>query len=524
MTGRRILVADELSEEGLAILRETGDVTVRTGMSEDELREELPRYHALVVRSATTVTGRSLELAKNLAVIGRAGIGVDNIDVAAATDRGIVVMNTPDAGAVTTSELAVALLMSLARKIASADASVRSGEWEKSKYTGVEISGKTLGVLGLGRIGRHVAERGAGLQMKVMAHDPVVRQEDAPENIRLVEMEELLVESDFLSVHVPLLPDTRHLLSTESFALMKPTAMLIHAARGGIVDEEALCDALESGRLAGAALDVFENEPLDPDSRLRSTPNLLLTPHLGAATKEATRTVSLDMANQIAACLQTGIALNGVNVPRIAPSEAAMVEPYLMLSYNLGSFLTQIFDGPVVSLRLTLQGGVPESSKRPLTVAMMTGALARKFDKPVTPVNVEQLAEEAGIRVHVEVAPLKRDFVNLVRVEAVIDDERHGVTGTVLGHRHGRLVELDQFLMDAIPEGPALVTFHEDRPGVLGEIGTVLGRHDINISRMQLGDADGRALGIWNLSQPMSDAAYADVQALSGIEVARAVI
>ena len=524
MTVRRILVADELSEEGLAILGETGDVTVRTGMSEEELRAELPQYHALVVRSATTVTGRSLELADNLAVIGRAGIGVDNIDVAAATDRGIVVMNTPDAGAVTTSELAVALLMSMARKIASADASVRTGKWEKSKHTGVEISGKTLGVLGLGRIGRHVAERGVGLQMKVLAHDPAVSQGDAPESVRLVGMEELLTESDFLTVHVPLFPETHHLLNDKNLAMMKPTAMLIHAARGGIVDENAMCDALDAGRLAGAALDVFEKEPLDPSSRLRSTPNLLLTPHLGASTKEAKRTVSLDMANQIAACLKTGIVLNGVNVPRIALSEAAMVKPYLMLSYNLGSFLTQIFDGPVLSLRLTLQGGVPESAKRPLTVAMMTGALARTFDRPITPVNVEKLAEDAGIRVHVEASPLKRDFVNLVRVEAVIGSDRHSVSGTVLGHRHGRLVQLDDFLMDAIPEGPALVTFHEDRPGVLGEIGTVLGRHEINISRMQLGNGENHALGIWNLSEPMTDAAYTDVQALSGIEVARAII
>ena len=490
MTGFKILVADDLSAEGLEILRGCGEVTTRKGMPEDQLREELPPYHALVVRSATKVTARSLELAENLAVIGRAGIGVDNIDVPAATERGIVVMNTPEAGAVTTGEHAVALMLSLARNIAGADASVRAGRWEKSKFTGVEIRGKVLGVLGLGRIGSVVARRGVGLAMEVLAFDPAVPQSSAPDNVRIVELDELREKADFISVHVPLIRATEKLINAEFLAGMKQGAMLVHAARGGIVDEDALCDALESGHLGGAALDVFEKEPIVAGARVLTAPNLVLTPHLGASTKEAKRNVSLDMAHQIATCLKQGIVLNGINLPRIAPSEASLVTPYLKLAFNLASFLVQVFPGEVQSLRLTLQGGVPESAIRPLTVAMMTGALSKRFDGPVTPVNVERLAEEKKVRVHSEALSMKRDFMNLVRVEAVIDEDRHHVSGTVLGQRHGRLVEMDDYLMDAIPEGPAMVTFHANKPGMLGQIGTVLGQHDVNISRMQLATAD----------------------------------
>lgn len=517
MTGWKILVADDLSEEGLEILRECADVTVRKGMAEEELRSELAPYHALVVRSATKVTARSLECADNLAVIGRAGIGVDNIDVAAATQRGIVVMNTPEAGAVTTGEHAIALMLSMARNIAGADASIRAGKWEKSKFTGVEIRDKVLGVLGLGRIGTVVARRGVGLAMEVLAYDPAISQANAPENVRVVELDELLPKVDFLSVHVPLINATRHLINADFLAQMKPGSRLVHAARGGIVEEEALCDALDSSHLAGAALDVFEQEPLAEDSRLRRTPNLVLTPHLGASTKEAKRNVSLDMARQIATCLRQGIVLNGINLPRIAPSEASLVTPYLKLAFNLASFVVQVFPGEVQSLRLTLQGAVPELAMRPLTVAMMTGALSKRYDGPVTPVNVERLASDQKVRIHSEVSSMMRDFMNLVRVEVVIDEERHHVSGTVLGQRHGRMVQMDEFLMDAIPEGPALVTFHANSPGMLGKIGTVLGEHDINISRMQIGDGDDLSLGVWNLAHPLTDAAYDQVKALPGI-------
>ena len=530
----RILVADELDENGLQILRTAGAVTVRKGMDEAALRAALPGFHALVVRSATMVTARSLELADELALIGRAGIGVDNIDVAAATARGIVVMNTPEAGAVTTGEHALALLLALARNIPAADASVRAGRWEKSKFTGVELHGKQLGILGLGRIGRVVAERARSLGMLVAAHDPFVQQQTAPAGVRLLELDELLAQSDFVSVHVPLLDDTRHLLDRRRLFAMKRGSRLVCAARGGIVDEVALCEALQQGHLAGAALDVFEREPLPPDSPLRSAPNLVLTPHLGASTHEARHNVSVEMSKQVALCLQKGIALNGVNVPRIAPSDAAQVGPYLSLAHHLAGFLVQAFPGPLVSLRLTVQGDIPESAVRPLTVAMLVGALKPTTTGAVTPVNAERIAKDRNVRVHAEANTLKRDFMSLLRVEALLGQERHFATGTVLGHKHGRLVELDDYVLDAIPEPPLLVTFHKDRPGVVGQLGTLLGEAGINISRMQIGiasggnganggngdahGADAPAIALLNLDRALSDEQLARLRQLGPIQ------
>ncbi len=507
MSSLKILVADDLGQEGIEILAEAGEVTLKTGMDEDALRDTLPGYHALIVRSATKVTARSLERASDLVVVGRAGIGIDNIDVPAATARGIVVMNTPEAGAVTTGELAIALLVSMARNIPAADAAMKAGRWEKKAFVGTELRGKTLGVIGLGRIGSVVAERGLGLRMDVLAFDPFVDAERAPVGVRLGTMDEVLAESDFLTIHVPKSDATANLLNAETIAKMKTGARVIHAARGGIVDEEALVAALESGHLAGAALDVFSVEPLPADSKLRTMSQVVLTPHLGASTREAKRNVSLDMANQIVLCLQKGVALNGINVPRIAPTQATALAPFLDLSRALASFLTQVKAGRVESLRLSLQGELPAFASHPLEVAMLAGALRNCGEGPVTPVNAERIADQLGVRRHTEVTTLKQDFLNVIRVEALIDGNRHFASGTVLGHRHVRLIELDDYMVDAIPEGSMLVTFHGDEPGVVGAIGSILHQNDINISRLQVGVANGgvSALGIWNLSSPLTD-------------------
>jgi len=516
----KILVADELSEEGMDLLRAAGEVTVKKGMDEDTLRETLASYDALIVRSATQVTARSLELADNLSLIGRAGIGVDNIDVDAATSRGIVVMNTPEANAVTTGEHAVALLMSMARCIPAADASIRAGNWEKSKFTGVELLGKQLGVLGLGRIGRVVAERCRGLGMTIAAYDPFVPQKNAPDGVRMMDLDELLPTSDFVSVHVPLGNDTRGLLSRERLFSMKPGARLVHAARGGIVDEGALCAALREGHLAAAALDVFEYEPLPEDSPLRAAPNLVLTPHLGASTHEAKRNVSLEMARQVKMATRDGVVLNGINVPRLSPADAAQVGPYLELTRQLASMLVQVFPGRVQSLRLSIQGGIPESAHRTLTGAMLCGALHHGVDGTVTPVNAERIADEHNVRVHCESSSMKRDFMFVLRVEAVIDEVRRIASGTVLGQRHGRLLEFDGYRIDAIPEGPLLVTFHGDEPGVVGKLGTALGDAGINITRMQIGTApaSNTALGIINLDRMPTELQLNDVRRIAAIE------
>ncbi|MHC5011168.1 MAG: hydroxyacid dehydrogenase [Planctomycetota bacterium] len=323
MTTFRILVADELAPEGMAILEAAGEVTAKTGMDMATLRDTLPGYHALIVRSATKVPAEALAKADDLVVIGRAGIGIDSIDVEEATKRGIVVMNTPEANMVTTAEHAVALMMSLARNIPAADASMKAGRWDKKLYLGTELRGKTLGVLGLGRIGSVVARRGLGLEMEVIAHDPFVDEGKVPYGVRIVSFAELLAESDFISVHTPLTDATRHIVNRECFARMKEGVRIVQAARGGVIDESALCDALESGRVAGAAVDVFEKEPLTEDHRLRTLPNVVLTPHLGASTAEAKLKVSVDMAEQIVKCLETGEVLNGVNEPPITPRTVA---------------------------------------------------------------------------------------------------------------------------------------------------------------------------------------------------------
>jgi len=521
----KILVADDLGEEGMAMLRESGDVTLKTGMDEATLRETLPGFEVLVIRSATSVTAPALELADALAVVGRAGIGVDNIDVSACTQRGIAVMNTPEANTVTTAEHAVALLMSLARKIPAADASLRAGKWDKSKFTGVELHGKQLGVVGLGRIGRIAAEKCRGLGMTVAAYDPFITQAHAPDGVRMLSLDELLASSDFVTVHVPLTDDTRHLLNRDRLLSMKAGAHLVHAARGGIVCEQGLVEALTEGPLAGAALDVFEAEPLPADSPLRSTPNLVLTPHLGASTKEAKRNVSRDMARQIDLVIKKGVVLNGVNVARISPADAAQIGPYMDLARNLASVLTQTFVGELQSVRLTVQGGVPESAHKALTVATLAGALQPMIDGPVTPVNAERIAEDRGVRTHCDASTMKRDFMSLLRVEAVINNERHAASGTVLGHKHGRMVELDDYVLDAIPEGPMIVTFHKDQPGVVGKLGAILGDEGCNISRMQIGQSRDKAtaLGILNLEGDVQDGLIHKVREIDAVDHAQLV-
>ena len=522
----RILVADELGQTGLTILEEAGEVTVKTGMDEATLRDTLPGYHALIIRSATRATAASLEKADDLVVIGRAGIGIDNIDVAAATERGIVVMNTPLTAAVTTAEHAIALMMSLARNVPQAHASMRQGRWDKKMFVGTELRAKTLGVLGLGKIGSVVADRGRGLKMEVIAHDPQVTQSNAPEGVRMVSFDELLESADFLTLHLPLMDATRGLLNAAAFAKMKNGAYLIHAARGGIVNEADMIAALESGKLAGASVDVFESEPLAEDSPLRSMDNVVLTPHLGASTREAKRNVSIDMAKQIVTCLQDGIVLNGINAPRIAPEDAPQVAPWLALTRNLARLLLGVFPGKLEALRLTLQGSTPRMAPDALQAEMIAGALASRTDRPVTSVNATPLAEDLGVRITQDAATVKPDFVNVVRIEALVDGERHRISGTVLGMKNGRMVDFDRYLLDAVPEGPLLVTFSANEPGVIAEVSGVLGESQINVDRVQVGalnGAPGPAIGIWNLSTPLSEELRGKIAEMPKVQEALAI-
>ncbi len=520
VTHHQILVADELTPEGIDLLRTAGEVTVRRGLDAGELRRVLPDYDALVVRSSTRVTADALAGARRLRIIGRAGIGIDNVDVAAATERGIVVMNTPESGAVTTAELAIGLMLALARRIPAADRSMREGRWEKSALTGVELTGKTLGLIGLGRIGRVVADRATGLRMRVIAHDPHVPSDSVPAGVTLVPFERCLSESDFISVHVPLTDTTRHLVDERAFDLMMPGARLVHCARGGIVKEAALLAALADGRIAGAAVDVFEEEPPPADHPLRRLPNVILTPHLGASTEEARRAVALDIARQVVEYLRTGLVLNGVNVPRVAPADAAFLSPFLTLAGRLAFLLVRLFPGALSRIRILTQGDVAERSQDPVRVAALVGALRASGLDRVTPVNAERLAREAGVAFQLDRSVVKKDFVNLVRVEVTVDGGTHAASGTLIGSSHIRMVELDRFLLDAIPEGHMLFTWHRDRPGVIGRIGTLLGDAGINISRLQLGlarEQSGEAVGVLNLDAAVPPPVLEALQGLPDI-------
>ncbi|MFQ5506679.1 MAG: phosphoglycerate dehydrogenase [Planctomycetota bacterium] len=482
-----ILVADRLAPEGIELLARLGEVTERRGMSPGELAEALPGKHALIVRSATRVSAESLESADQLLVIGRAGIGVDSIDVEAATRRGIVVMNTPESGAVTTGEHAIAMLLSLARNIPAADRLLHEGRWEKKRLSGVEITGKTLGIIGLGRIGRVVAERALGLKMRVLAFDPLLPEERVPQGVVMVSFARCLAESDFLTIHCPLNDDTHYLFNAEAFEQTRPGVRLVHCARGGIVEESALIEALERGQVAGAALDVFEHEPLSGDHPLLGHPGVLLTPHLGGSTEEAGKAVARDIAWQVATCLESGIVINGINLPRIAPAEAERLAPFLRLAMGLASFLVQAFEGRLEKIKVITQGETSRTGRKPVQLAALVGALRSGSGLPATPVNAGAFAKQARIAVDTAHKVIEKEYVDLVRVETVIAGQRHHASGTLIGKRGLRIVELNGTTLDAKPEGDMLLTLHRDKPGVIGRIGTLLGNKKVNISRMQVG-------------------------------------
>ena len=521
MTNWKILVADDLAPEGLEILRAAGEVTVRQGMSLDELVEALPGTHALIVRSATKVTAAALRAADQLLVVGRAGIGVDNVDIAAATERGIVVMNTPESGATTTAEHAIAMLLALARKIPAADALMHAGRWQKKALTGVEITGKTLGLVGLGRIGRVVADRAKGLRMNVIAYDPFVTPDRVPEGVQLVDFERCLAEADFVSIHVPLSEETKGLLDDRAFGLVKPGMRLVHCARGGIVDEAALLRALDAGQVAGAALDVFEREPLEASDPLVQRSDVVLTPHLGASTEEAREAVARDIAKQVVTCLETGTVVNGINVPRIAPRDADYLTPFLTLAQRLASLLTQVFEGKLERVSIDLQGASVKEHEDAMRLAALVGAL-RGRGLNATPVNAPALAAEHAVDCDSTLRVVAREFMDFIRVEVVVDGASHFASGTNSG-RHGfRLLDFEQTRLDARLGGSMLLTRHVDQPGVIGRIGTLLGDANVNISRMQLGlrGEGSEALGLLNLDAPVPADLLATIRSLDFVRTA----
>jgi D-3-phosphoglycerate dehydrogenase len=524
MSNVRVLVSDKLAEAGLRVLREAPGVELefRPGMSEDELCSVIGDFDGLIIRSATQVTQRVVEAADKLRVVGRAGIGVDNVDIPAASRRGIVVMNTPTGNSVTTAEHALALLASLARNIPQAVASMRSGRWEKTKFQGREIAYKTLGIVGLGNIGRIVADRAQGLKMKVIGVDPVLSSERAAElGIELVEFEDLLARSDFVTIHAPLTPDTKDMFDDAAFDKMRSDALLVNAARGGIVNEEALARAIKAGKIAGAALDVFSTEPIDANHPLLALENVLCTPHLGASTSEAQERVAVEIAEQVASFLQLGIIKNAVNVPALPPEIAERLTPFLEVAKLLGSLVGQLEPIDVRELRVTCTGEAGELGVTPIARAALAGFLEQHLEEPVNPISAPYEAQERGIRLAEVKEPSDR-YATTIRVTVTGEKGIHTATGTPGRKGEPRLVGLEGYEIDAVMEGSIIIMRNQDRPGVIGSVGTLLGKRGVNVSRLQVGldEKSGQALALWNVDSTVGSGA---LEELRGIEHVRSV-
>ncbi|HSS60251.1 MAG TPA: phosphoglycerate dehydrogenase [Candidatus Limnocylindrales bacterium] len=478
----KILVADPLAEDGLERLRKAGEVTVVSKLPEAELIRRIPEFDALVVRSETRVTAPIIEAGGRLRVVGRAGVGVDNIDVSAATRKGILVVNAPRGNIVAAAEHTIALLFALARWVPQADASVKRGEWNRAKFVGTEIRGKTLGVVGLGNVGSEVAKRAHGLEMDVVAYDPVVSVERAELfNVELVTLEELLERADFVTVHVPLLDSNRNLIGARELARMKPSARLINAARGGIVDEAALAEVLGSGRLTAAAADVFVTEP-PGDNPLLRLPNFIATPHIGASTAEAQVSVAFDVAEEVAAVLAGDLPRFAVNAPALPPEELAYLRPFALLTERLAALHGQLFGGRVSAIELDFEGELAEHDVNLLVAAAIKGLLQSFTEERINAVNARLIAANRGIRLVERRSRAHGSYASLVTVRM----QEHEIAGTVLMGEL-RAVRIDSFRVDLVPDGRFLFSRHEDRPGVVGRVGSILGEHDVNIASMQVG-------------------------------------
>ncbi|BAQ16778.1 phosphoglycerate dehydrogenase [Methyloceanibacter caenitepidi] len=519
-----VLIADPIHESGRNILDSDARIRadVETGLDEGALVARIGDYDALIVRSKTKVTRPVIEAASRLRAVGRAGIGVDNIDIPSATERGIVVFNTPDANATTTAELSIAHLMSLSRNLPQADRAVRGGEWKPARYSGVELSGKTIGVIGFGTIGRLVAERCAALKMRVLAYDPFVAPEImSGHGAEAANLETLLASADYVTLHCPLSDKTHHLLDARRLASMKPGARIVNCARGGLIDEVALLDALRNGHLAGAALDVYEAEP-PTGSALLTLDNVVFTPHLGASTEEAQQAVSLRIAEDMIKFLTTGAAETAVNLPRVTADQLTQTGPYQGLAYALGRLVGALCEGPISRLDVHLFGRVAELDSRPITAEALVGLLSQRMTGRVNRVNAGHLAREQGIEVTESRTEEARDFVSLVEISAQCCGQTTTVAGTLLGGSHARLVRIDGYDVEAVPKGNFLFTRHQDQPGVVGALGSILGRENINISRMQVGvgyDSD-TAIALISISASLSAAAMDEIRSLPPIEQA----
>ncbi|MBU0944937.1 MAG: phosphoglycerate dehydrogenase [Proteobacteria bacterium] len=523
----KVLISDNLSPAGAKILVDAGlEVDINTGLPPEELKKIIGDYDGLIIRSATKVTSEIVDAAEKLKVVGRAGIGLDNVDIPAASQKGIVVMNAPDGNATTAAEHAIGMMMSLSRNIPQATASMKEGKWEKKSFMGRELTGKTLGIFGIGRIGAIVANRAQGLKMKTIAYDPHMPKDLVDKlGVELVSLEELAKRSDYITVHVPLTKETDKVLSTEFFKNMKNDAMFIDCARGGVCDEEALYKALVDGEIAGAALDVFVKEPTTLENcPLLGLKNFICTPHLGASTSEAQENVALAIAKQVADYLNKSVVTNAVNVPSVSDDVLAQVGPYVNLGEKLGSLHMQIAKGGVQEVDIEYSGELAELNTSPITVAFLKGLFTPILQDAVNYVNAPVIAKDRGIRVVESKSDRSHDFINVLTIRVVTNAGENVLVGTVFGKNEPRLVRLNSFRLEALPAGPMLLVYNNDVPGVIGDLGSTLGRAGVNISRMTVGREEASEQNIILLSTDkiISKELLAEVKGLDNIDDALA--
>ena len=514
----KVLVSDPLSEEGIVKLEEHFTVDVLTGLPEEELIEKIGEYDALVIRSGTQVTKPVIEAADKLKIIGRAGVGVDNIDVPAATDKGIIVVNAPEGNMLSAAEHTISMMMAMSRNIPQANASLKSKKWERKKFMGVEVNGKVLGVIGLGRIGAEVARRAQGLDMSILAYDPFISEERAKElGVELTSVEDIAKRSDFITVHTPLIKETRNILDAKQFAVMKDGVRIINCARGGIINEEALADAVKSGKVAGAALDVFVNEP-PFDSPFIELDNVIMTPHLGASTEEAQVNVAVAIADEVISVLNGGPAKNTINIPSVRAEVMATLAPYIELAETMGSASGQLLGGNYNKVEITYHGEISEKDVRPVTIAALKGLLETAVGSAVNYVNAPSMAKSRKIEVIESKSVEAEEFTSEVKIELTNDGDSKSVKGTVVGDE-ARIVEIDAYHVDIMPKGYMIVSNHINRPNVIGPCCMVLGRNNINISGMQVGRAEigAKTIMALNVDSEGSDSILEEMRDVEGI-------
>jgi D-3-phosphoglycerate dehydrogenase len=505
----KILVSDPMSEEGLKILRDIKEfeVDVKTDLKPEALKEIIKDYDALLVRSATKVTKDIIDSATKLKVIGRAGVGLDNVDVEAATQKGIIVMNTPAGNTISTAEHTMSMILALSRNIPQANASTKKGEWKRSKFMGVELYNKALGIVGLGRIGKEVARRALSFGMKVKAYDPFLSREAAQGlGIEVTELKELLEHSDYITVHTPLTEETKHMISTKEFALMKKGVRIVNCARGGIIDEEALINAVKEGRVAGAALDVFEKEPLSPESELLKLDNVITTCHLGASTEEAQVNVAIEVSEIVRdALLGKGIR-NAANYPSLDMEVYKTLEPYIKLAEKIGEFSAQVVEGRFQELSINYSGEIIKYDLSPLTMALAKGILSPILKDTVNFINAIGLAQERSIKIKEMKSSKEEEFVTSIQLEIKTDKETKKITGTLSPNKQPRIVKIDEYYVELSPSGEMIVIQNWDRPGIIGNLGTLLGKHHINIAAMTFGrhSPGGKAISVLNVDSAVS--------------------